>query len=378
MDFDTLINERTTIRQWVTRKFNQAQSNCLEKTENMKELVTQKISRLFQIDDELDGHGYVQEEIERYGTSCAHLTKYFSGVNHVVAANDFKKRELPKFDGDIMKFRFFIQDFEELISIHPNMSGHEKLSRLKSFLVGNPHELIECIEGTEDGYKQAIELLKKEYASTIRIKSEIRKMLENLPKANKNNIESVKSVFMKLRKVFHFANQTKMDDEFINYYMKRKMALCWFGEIQRLFSSTTSCEDMLNLFEEDLNGLRELDIGRTTSNAAVNLSNSNRNSNNYACLICNGSHKTIYCNANLTNSEKERIVKNKKLCLRCLRPNHTINECQSRYSCRFCRGPHSAVICNQRGTTNQSQLIDHSSSTISAANQGNANSSLVE
>ena len=55
----------------------------------MKELVAQKVLRLFQVDDELDGHGYVQEEIERYGTSCAHLTKYFSGVNHVVAANDF-------------------------------------------------------------------------------------------------------------------------------------------------------------------------------------------------------------------------------------------------------------------------------------------------
>ena len=89
MDFETLRNERTVIRQWVTRKFNQAQSNCLEKTENMKELVAQKVLRLFQVDDELDGHGYVQEEIERYGTSCAHLTKYFSGVNHVVAANDF-------------------------------------------------------------------------------------------------------------------------------------------------------------------------------------------------------------------------------------------------------------------------------------------------
>ncbi|OTF70466.1 hypothetical protein BLA29_000942, partial [Euroglyphus maynei] len=376
MDSEALINERTTLRQWLTRKYHQAQSNLLEENESTKELVIQKIQRMFQIDDELDGNGFVQEDIDRYGATCTFLTKYFNNVdnvvtnvNRVVAANDFKKRELPKFDGDIMKFRFFMQDFEELISCYPNMSGHEKLSRLKSFLVGNPHDLIECIEGTEEGYNQAIELLKKEYASTIRIKAEIRKMLQKLPKVNKNDLQSVNLAFMKMRKIFHFAHQTKMDDEFINYYMKKEMAKCWFGEIQRLFSSTASCEDMLKIFEEDFNGLRELDIGRTTSNSATNLYHVNRSSTNFICLICNGGHKTIYCNANLTNSEKERIARNKRLCFRCLRPNHTTNECQSRYICRICSQPHSAVICNkQRGSVSQGQPIDQQQpqSTINA------------
>jgi hypothetical protein len=55
------------------------------------------------------------------------------------------------------------------------------------------------------------------------------------------------------------------------------------------------------------------------------------------CEVCKGSHSALQCNTfkQLSNDEKYKIVKDNKLCIKCLSNKHMIKECQSR-GCKIC------------------------------------------
>ena len=64
------------------------------------------------------------------------------------------------------------------------------------------------------------------------------------------------------------------------------------------------------------------------------------------CQICQGNHKVQNCQefTSLYVDARVDLVKQKKLCVNCLRSSHMINQCPSKSVCRTCRRKHHSLI----------------------------------
>ena len=66
-----------------------------------------------------------------------------------------------------------------------------------------------------------------------------------------------------------------------------------------------------------------------------------------SCAVCpNAAHLSTNCRrfAGLTAPEKSRIVKEKRLCIRCLGTEHLLRDCPSQNTCQECGSPHHRAM----------------------------------
>lgn len=86
--------------------------------------------------------------------------------------------ELPKFKGEILEFKTFIQTFMAAVD-SKSISSVEKFTYLSSLLIGEPSDLIAGLTVSNESYKIALDLLNKEYGNEKKIVREhIRQLLD--------------------------------------------------------------------------------------------------------------------------------------------------------------------------------------------------------
>ena len=110
------------------------------------------------------------------------------------------KLEMEKFDGDIIKWSSFCDQFS--FEIHENDSLREinKLTYLKSFLCDSAKLTISGLSLSSKNYKEAIDLLKERYVNTQVLINDFIKKFDQLPAVqNPNNVERLR----------HFYNQVE-------------------------------------------------------------------------------------------------------------------------------------------------------------------------
>lgn len=71
-----------------------------------------------------------------------------------------------------------------------------------------------------------------------------------------------------------------------------------------------------------------------------------KKNNKDKCSHCNDSHPIFLCTKfkDLSTSQRREIVKQKSLCILCLKPNHTANECKFRKLCPHCNKRHNGLL----------------------------------
>nr|XP_027201469.1 uncharacterized protein LOC113795484 [Dermatophagoides pteronyssinus] len=111
----------------------------------------------------------------------------------------------------------------------------------------------------------------------------------------------------------------------------------WYSQLAA--QSGTTCEKLVEFFsqaaKECIRNREILEVNR------VNVSTYNN------CAFCGQNHKSISCNANMTNIDRKDIVFKKKLCFVCLQGNHRAGQCKSKYVCKKCGKRHSFLICTE-------------------------------
>ena len=79
------------------------------------------------------------------------------------------KIELPKFAGDVTKFRSFWESFTNSVDLNPNLSTIDKFNYLKALLEGSPARAIQGLALTKNNYAAAIDILQKQSSKTQQI-----------------------------------------------------------------------------------------------------------------------------------------------------------------------------------------------------------------
>ena len=98
--------------------------------------------------------------------------------------------ELPKFDGDVLKFHNFWDQFKGSVHDNDNVSAVQKFTYLRSVLEGVAYHTIEGFEVTSANYQHAVNALKHRFSRKRIIISSLVKSVVQLKQRSSKGVES--------------------------------------------------------------------------------------------------------------------------------------------------------------------------------------------
>ncbi|XP_065075451.1 uncharacterized protein LOC135699156 [Ochlerotatus camptorhynchus] len=273
---------------------------------------------------------------------------------------------LPEFDGDYMQWLGFHDTFLALIHSNAEVPAIQKFHYLRAALKGEAAQLIESIAISSANYNLAWQTLVDRYANDYLLKKRHLQALFEVQSAKKETAASLHTL------VDEFQRHTKI--------------LCQLGEPTDSWSSilehllcTKLPNDTLKAWEDHASTTNEPNYNclieflqrrmRVLESILVNHHQlaSTSNESTYAsrkpshfrlsscaststsgskCPACNQEHPLMKCEKfnQLSQSERQQLVSNKRLCHNCLKGGHIARNCPSNYNCRHCNKRHHTML----------------------------------
>lgn len=289
------------------------------------------------------------------------------------------------FSGDVTEFESFLQLFDALIIKNPQLSDIQKFIYLKSYLKGEPLQLIDSLKITNENFDIALKTLKCRYENKIIIVNSYLAALLDIPNINKcksgslrelattiqKNIQSLKNLNFSFEELWNvlliFIFQKKLD------YNTRKAF-----ESERDHAEIPSLDTFLKFIEKRCIILESIDSSSPKTQRKFTSTNhitTNKNENNLnypahsnnkndrantslTCSFCDKvGHRlyTCYSFKNLSYSDKMKFIKLNKLCQNCL-GKHSLDNCSSTKKCSFCARSHNSLLhVNEENNSQHSQ-----------------------
>ena len=115
-----------------------------------------------------------------------------SSVEHKQSHLKLPKLELLKFDGDVLKFQNFWNQFEAAVHDIDNVPVVQKFTYLRSVLEGVAYHTIEGFEVTSANYQHAVDALKHRFGRKRIITSSLVKSIVQLEPRSHKGVESLR------------------------------------------------------------------------------------------------------------------------------------------------------------------------------------------
>ncbi|KAG1661279.1 hypothetical protein GQR58_021515 [Nymphon striatum] len=281
------------------------------------------------------------------------------------------KLDIPRFDGNIMEFTNFWQQFEACVEDqdYPVIS---KFNYLISLLRGEAKRVLEGLPVTEENYQEAKNIIKKRYGrKELIIFSHVQSLL-GLEVPTCNRVKQL-SQFRDML-VAHVRALSAHDIKSENFRViltpiilsriPEEMRLEWSRDCE---GKEADLDHLMTFLEKEINrrercisfgGLTEIQPKRDIPQkkeqrigSAVALTSKGVSYN--MCGFCKKPHKSFRCFSflNLSIKERQNSVQINRLCFRCLGSGHiakhlfskTITHCD--YICKICTGKHNDLLC---------------------------------
>ncbi|XP_052739599.1 uncharacterized protein LOC128198522 [Bicyclus anynana] len=328
------------------------------------------------------------------------------------------KLSLPEFDGDILNWATFWDQFSSNID-QRNIPEVDKLLYLKASLKNEASKLVEGLETTHRNYNIALATLKNRYGKENHVIDAHYAALYRIKASNDVNITRIRETFNNIERhlrVLHslgedidhnhlrFLLMEKFPKEII-YEMKMKLANDSISEIRNCLEKIISAkEDALrisnNTSEEsyttqtlvanqfqsrertynyrDRNEVRDNQGDSNRRVYEMNRNNYNNNRMRYKrklessekerngkkprspCVFCKGAHFNDQCTAYPTAEDRQRRLKGR--CYLCLMEGHTRQECKKKGYCVHCRTEdlHNRALCHKEFPSRMKRLNESS------------------
>ncbi|XP_018396273.1 PREDICTED: uncharacterized protein LOC108774620 [Cyphomyrmex costatus] len=249
------------------------------------------------------------------------------------------KLNLPKFSGKYDEWFPFYDSFNSIIHSNASISDIQKLQHLKSTLTGDASGVISALEISAANYQIAWDILKERYDNRRMIVHTHIKAILDLPSLTKEDSTELR----------------RIADGAIRHVQALKALKCTETPTFKQFNDFISqhclvleITNKVSLASKDTNKNSQTNAKRQSTCAATVKSK---------CNYCKGEHPMYYCKEFLALPIKQRTVevRNRKLCVNCLRsPMHSLDKCTSR-GCKICKIKHNTLL-----HTSTSSAKDHS------------------
>ncbi|KYN07165.1 hypothetical protein ALC62_01874, partial [Cyphomyrmex costatus] len=254
----------------------------------------------------------------------------------------------------------FYDSFNSIIHSNASISDVQKLQYLKSTLTGDASGVISALEISAANYQIAWDILKERYDNRRMIVHTHIKAILDLPSLTKEDSTELR----------------RIADGAIRHVQALKALKCPTAHWDDLLVTLREWQSSLTgtetpTFKQFKNFISQhCLVLETTNKVSLASKDTNKNSQTNAkrqstcaatvkskCNYCKGEHPMYYCKEFLALPIKQRAVevRNRKLCVNCLRsPMHSLDKCTSR-GCKICNVKHNTLLY-----TSTSSAEDHS------------------
>lgn len=271
---------------------------------------------------------------------------------------------LPIFHGAYDEWLNFYDTFKSLIHNNVALSDIEKFHYLKSCLRSEAIQVVKSLEVSSSNYAIAWNLLKDRFQNKrLIINNHIKGLLE-IPAISKESSAALRQLLdntvTHLRALDSLEQPTSQWDTLIIYLVANKLdsstRRSWESSIQK--NHIPQLQDLIDFLTNRAQILESIyGCQGNIKNHKEPVNKGRSNSSYFAsfkpkCPHCKNQHFIYQCEDFLKLSISERIqkVKQMKLCLNCLRENHTTEDCRSS-KCKRCNSNHNTLLHSESNTT---------------------------
>ena len=276
------------------------------------------------------------------------------------------KLQVSKFNGDILNFRGFWDQFNATIHSNGDLPDIEKFTYLKSLITNSAEELISGLSLSDSNYVKAIELLHDRFGNTQTLIAAHMDMLVKIPKVRSiTEVKRLRFVFDTLETGIRNLNDLKVSTAtygslLINIIFERIPEELKIIIARSFKNDNWSLDEMMKVFKEELSArercdavssksLRKFDTEETpftsqslylrTSKGGKERSHDQgtfRNSNENKCVYCKRDHLSSRCSIVSDVKARVALLRRENRCFICLRFGHLAKHCKISYACVKC------------------------------------------
>ena len=286
------------------------------------------------------------------------------------------KIEVPTFDGNILNWGHFWEQFTATVHAKEQLSDVDKLAYLQHALKdGTAKYTIEGLAQSSGSYKEAIDCLQKRYDRPRLIhQAHVRAIIDAAPLKDGHGRE--------LRRMHDVVNQhlralKTMDYDpsgpFITSLLELKLDQSTMFEWQRHSQDSRDVPHYQRLLEFlDLRAQASESNPNTTRGGKPQQKNTYIANAGELCIACEaGKHPLYTCGTfrTMDHDKKLSLLKENGHCLNCLKPGHFLRQCPTDQHCRKCQKPHhtwlhiekDAGASKVKGPTTTKAISSHAS-----------------
>ena len=273
------------------------------------------------------------------------------------------KIEVPTFDGNLVNWISFWEQFS--ISIHEKckLTNAEKLTYLRHALKdGSAKQLVEGLSASGDQYEEAIDCLRKRFdRPRLLHQTHVRAILE-APSLREGKGKELRRLHDTVNQHLRALKAMNYDppEHFITSMLELKLDQDTMFEWQRHTQSSTSVPPVSALLEFiDLRAQAsesapfELNKKHYGEKQMPRKFHGPRSVTSFTtvveemCVLCKTTRHSLYsCPKfkSLPHDQMLTIIKNNGYCMNCLKPGHFLKHCTSTHRCRRCQKPHHTLL----------------------------------
>ena len=275
------------------------------------------------------------------------------------------KIDVPSFNGNILYWRSFWEQFTVAVHTRTDMTDSEKLVYLRhSVKDGSARQVIEGLSRTGDNYPEAVDCLRARYDRPRLIhQTHVKKILEVPPlkqgsgKELRHLHDTVQQHLRALKAMGH-----EPSGAFITSALELKLDAGTMFEWNKHSSGSADVPhyhellEFINLRAQASEHTVADNTKRTTNNevrknftgkSVLSFAGNATSATDESCPLCKtDTHPLFACSKfkALPQGRMMAVVKSNRLCLNCLRPGHFVQQCKSLHKCRECQKPHHTLL----------------------------------
>ena len=269
------------------------------------------------------------------------------------------KLELPNFDGDIINWRGFWDQFQVAIHENKTIAEIDKFTYLKSFLSNSALSAISGLSLISTNYKEAIDILQQRYGNTqVSISAHMTKFVQ-LPKiTSSSNEKGLRNMYDQIE--ISARNLKSLDIDITTYgsllvpLLNDKLPLelrvilsrKFENDIWRLDAILKCLKTEVEAKERSMFIGTYFEVEKENKDRKYTTSSFLNNTQGKRCPFCElSNHVASKCLKFTNAASRKQSLRRKGLCFICFKSDHLGNSCNSKYKCRKCNGKHHISIC---------------------------------
>ena len=319
-------------------------------------------------DDELS---ILQTKLEKsLFNNSLEIKRLLKGHVSTPSASDSKgvrlpKLDVPKFDGNILNWRSFWEQFQVSVHDRSNLAESEKLVYLQHALKdGSAKQAIEGLSRSGEYYSEAIDCLKARYDRPRLIHQTHVRMILDAAAPKDGTGKELRKLHDTVQQ--HLRALKAMDYEpsgpFITSVLELKLDVDTMFEWQKHSQSSTTVPhyqellEFINLraqasetsvSENRKSSKNEIKRPHHVSSKPVASFATSTSASLDSCVVCKTDKHPLYACPKFKVQTHDKMIatlKSNGLCMNCLKPGHFVKQCKSLHRCRKCQKPHHTLL----------------------------------